>query len=92
MQSDLFDILPVHRQVESWNKVTKQTIDRQLQAVKNALQCHPEGLTSRELSKVTGIERTSVCRTLSNNSKEFDTSKDKLDESTNRTVTLYKLL
>lgn len=91
MQASLFDILPVHRQVESWNKVTKNTTDRQLLAVKNALLANPDGLTSREPSKVTGIERTSITRTLSNNSNEFDTTGEKLDELTNRTVTLYRV-
>ena len=87
---DLFTIAPIHRQVASWERVTRQTIDRQLEAVLTALRSNLDGLTSRELSELTGIERTSITRTLSNNADRFDATNEKYDQKTNRTVTLYK--
>lgn len=86
----LFDIQHTRdRQIESWNRFSGG--DKQLNAVIIALRSHRAGLTSRQLSKITGIDRTSITRTLKTNEKEFNTEGETVCGETGRRVTLYRL-
>lgn len=77
------------RQVESWESVTKETQESQLQQILFHCSLAKDGLTSRELAMLTGIERTSVTRVLSTYKDKFDTSGEKYDFKTKKNVTAY---
>lgn len=90
-QPSLFDYHPtLERRNASYNSLQPSTISNELKVVKDTLSIH-KGLTSRQISTITGIERTSVTRILKENEKYFDVTQKIFDESTNRTVTLYRL-
>jgi hypothetical protein len=92
MQPSLFDIQPtLDRRNASYHSLQPHQVNGQIEAVKNALRCDIRGLTSRSISEVTGIERTTVTRILKENEALFDSTLSTFDEKTNRTVTLYRL-
>jgi len=91
MQPSLFDIQPtLERRNASYHSLQPKTVKDELQSVLNAINANG-GLTSREISRVTGIERTSVTRVLRDNRNLFDVTEKIFDEKTNRTVTLYRI-
>ena len=79
------------RQVESWNRVTKETQESQFNRIYYHCSLAKEGLTSRELEILTKIERTSVTRVMATYKDRFDTSGKKYDRDTNRNVTAYRV-
>lgn len=80
------------RQVESWEKVTDEQRNEVLKAIKAQLIIsHPNGMTSREISQITRIDRTSITGRLSEFADLFDTQLSKYDRNTKRTVTAYRL-
>jgi hypothetical protein len=92
MQTSLFDIQPtLDRRNASYHSLQPVKANHQIEQVKNALRCSISGLTSRSISEVTGIERTTVTRILKENEGCFLSDLSTFDEKTNRTVTLYRI-
>lgn len=85
-----FQVLPTHRRNDSWNKMQKKQLDTQLAKVVLILSGEA-ALSSRQIADRTGIERTSVTRTLATNADYFDTELQTYDQKTKRYVTLYRL-
>lgn len=90
-QPSLFDYHPtLERRNASYNSLQPRQVKDELKTVIDVL-IASNGLSSRQISEQTGIERTSVTRLLSDYKDRFDTTDSMYDERTNRTVTLYKI-
>lgn len=74
------------RQIASMNALQPESMRSQLERVKKACPA-----TSRQIARVTGIDRTSVCRVIAENKAEFDDSASTFDTVTRRTVTVYQV-
>lgn len=89
----LFDYQPtIDRRNESWHSLQPKMLNSQLGKIIEYLRIHPNQ-TSRQIAAGTGIERTSVCRTLGTkkNKKYFDVTGERQDPITGKRVTVYKL-
>jgi transcription initiation factor IIE alpha subunit len=90
-QPSLFDHQPtIERRNASYHSLQPRTVRDELKTVVDALM-DSGGLTSRQISEKTNIERTSVTRLLSDYKDRFDTTDSIFDERTNRTVTIYRI-
>lgn len=79
-QPSLFDYKPtLERRNASFNQLQPTETRSELLAVIKAIGLI--GLTSRQISEKTGIERTSVTRVLKDNENRFDTSGKVFDEN-----------
>ena len=88
----LFDINhTANRRNESWNSVKPETVQNQLHRILTEIAKRPTGLTSRQLEELTGIERTSVTRTLATYADMFDVERSVIDQETRKRVTAYRL-
>ena len=87
----LFDIdHTLDRRNESHNSIQPSKVKTELKRIIDCLRSNPF-LSSRKISEITKIERTSVTRVLAENKNLFDVTKEFRDPLTNKRVTLYKV-
>jgi len=81
----------VTRRNTSWQNLPLKTLKTQLMRVLRTLEEHPDGLTTRQISKYSKLERTNVTRTLATYRTLFNDEKEIYDIKHRSHPTAYRL-